>query len=124
MSIKINGNSAVVAPKPAENQPSALDSRAARTNAAPMPPPAAVPKTAPDEPSVDQVKQAVQDINTSLRSLAQGLEFAIDNNSKRPIVKVIDQRTQEVIRQMPSEQALEFARTLDQVLGKLLSEKA
>ena len=83
----------------------------------------AVQRSAP-APSMDQVKQAVQDINKSMQSLSQGLEFSIDTDSKQTIVKVIDPQTKEVIRQMPSAEALEIAKALDQVLGKLIREKA
>lgn len=75
-------------------------------------------------PSLDQVKKAVDDINKSLQSLSQGLEFSIDTDTKQTVVKVIDHQTKEVIRQMPSVEALQIAKSLDQVLGKLLSEKA
>ncbi len=74
--------------------------------------------------SLDQVKQAVQDINKSLQSLSQGLEFSVDTDTKEVIVKVIDQQTKEVLRQMPSKEALEIAKALDQVLGKLIKTKA
>lgn len=83
----------------------------------------AVQRSAP-APSMDQVKQAVQDINKSMQSLSQGLEFSIDTDSKQTIVKVIDPQTKEVIRQMPSQEALEIAKALDQVLGKLIRDKA
>lgn len=73
---------------------------------------------------MDQVKQAVQDINRSLQSLSQGLEFSVDTDTKDVIVKVIDQQTKEVLRQMPSKEALEIAKALDQVLGKLIKEQA
>lgn len=75
-------------------------------------------------PSMDQVKQAVEDINKSMQSLSQGLEFSIDADSKRTVVKVIDPQTKEVIRQMPSQEAIEIAKALDQVLGKLIRDKA
>jgi flagellar protein FlaG len=74
--------------------------------------------------SIDQVKQAVEDINKSLQSLSQGLEFSVDTDTKEVIVKVIDQQTKEVLRQMPSKEALEIAKALDQVLGKLIKTKA
>lgn len=95
----------------------------ATTKPAPVQTVDAVQRSAP-APSMDQVKQAVQDINKSMRSLSQGLEFSIDADSKQTIVKVIDPQTKEVIRQMPSQEALEIAKTLDQVLGKLIREKA
>jgi flagellar protein FlaG len=75
-------------------------------------------------PSLDQVKQAVQDINQSLQSRSQGLEFSIDGDTKEVIIKVIDQETKEVLRQMPSKEALEIAKALDQMLGKIIKTKA
>ena len=95
----------------------------ATTKPAPVQTTDAVQRSAP-APSMDQVKQAVEDINKSMQSLSQGLEFSIDADSKQTIVKVIDPQTKEVLRQMPSQEALEIAKTLDQVLGKLIREKA
>ena len=123
MDIRINSSAAAMAPKAAESQPTASDAKVARASLAPAQPLSAVPKPTA-EPALDEVQQAVKDINTSLRTLSRGLEFSIDTSSKLPVVKVIDQQTQEVIRQMPTLQALEFAKSLDQVLGKFLSEKA
>lgn len=123
MDIRVNSSAAAMAPKAAESQPAASDTKVARASLAPARPLAAVPKPTA-EPALDEVQQAVKDINTSLRTLSRGLEFSIDTSSKLPVVKVIDQQTQEVIRQMPTLQALEFAKSLDQVLGKFLSEKA
>ena len=93
------------------------------TKAAPVQTTAAVQR-ADTAPSIDQVKQAIQDINKSFQSLSRGLEFTIDEDSQRTIVKVIDQQTKEVIRQLPSQETLEIAKALDQVIGKLIREKA
>jgi flagellar protein FlaG len=75
-------------------------------------------------PTAEQVKQAVSDINKSMQSLSQGIEFSIDTDSKQNIVKVIDPQTKEVLRQMPTQEALEIAKALDQMIGKLIKEKA
>ena len=124
MDIRMNSSATALAPRAAENQPVASESRVAKANLAPVPPVAAVQSGAAAEPALGEVQQAVKDINTSLRALSRGLEFSIDTDSKLPVVKVIDQQTQEVIRQMPTIQALEFAKSLDRVLGRFLSEKA
>jgi flagellar protein FlaG len=78
----------------------------------------------PPPPSAEQVRQALNDINKSMQSLSQGLEFSFDAESKQSIVKVIDQQTKEVIRQMPSQEAVDMAKALDQMIGKLIREKA
>ncbi|MEA5097612.1 MAG: flagellar protein FlaG [Burkholderiaceae bacterium] len=75
-------------------------------------------------PSLDQVKQAVQEINNSMRNNSHALEFSVDNDSERTVVKVVDKQTQKVIRQIPSEEALAIAKSLDQALGKLIQQKA
>lgn len=74
--------------------------------------------------SQEDLSQAVDDINKSVQFLANGLVFSVDENSKRQIVTMVDRHTNEVIRQFPTEQALQLAKVLDQVLGKLLNEKA
>jgi flagellar protein FlaG len=51
---------------------------------------------------------------------AQGLEFSIDDDSQRTIVKVIDQRTKEVLRQIPTPEALQIAKSIDARSGGLL----
>ena len=75
-------------------------------------------------PSVEQVKQAVTNINKSLQSLSQDLEFSVDSDSNRTVVKVVDQKTKEVIRQIPSQEALEIAKALDSVQGLLIKQTA
>jgi flagellar protein FlaG len=40
------------------------------------------------------------------------------------VVKVIDQNTQEVVRQIPSKEALEIAKSLDKMRGLLIRQTA
>jgi len=72
-------------------------------------------------PSNDQVKQAVQTINKSW-SNARGLEFSVDDDIT--IVKVVDMKTKDIIRQMPSEETIAIAKSLEQAIGSLVNEKA
>ncbi|MHB1123404.1 MAG: flagellar protein FlaG [Ramlibacter sp.] len=75
------------------------------------------------DPSLAQVVETVQNINRTLQLLAPSLEFSVDAESNRTIVKVIDQETKEVIRQMPSAESLEIAKALDRVQGLLIRQK-
>ncbi len=81
-------------------------------------------KRSEDAASLEQVNQAVKNINKSLQTLSQDLEFSVDNDSQRTVIKVIDQRTKEVIRQIPSQEVLEIAKTLDNVKGLLIKQEA
>lgn len=95
----------------------------ARAPAAPVDSTNAVEK-APAAPSRQQLDDAVSNINKSLQTLSQDLEFSVDEDSNRTIVKVVDQQTKEVIRQMPSPEALEIAKALDKVKGLLIKQTA
>lgn len=68
-------------------------------------------------PSLDQVNQAVSQLNKSAQAQSQGLEFSVDNDTKRTVVKVIDQSTKEVLRQIPTPEALELAKALESKSG-------
>jgi flagellar protein FlaG len=70
-------------------------------------------KGAAPVPTLDEVNQAVSKLNNTPQAKAQGLEFSVDNDSKRTVVKVVDQTTKEVLRQIPSPEALAIAKSLD-----------
>jgi len=77
-----------------------------------------------DTGSIDALKDAVGKLNQSMQTQSQSLEFSIDEDSKRTIVKVIDQATREVVRQIPTEEALQIAKSLDNLTGLLISQRA
>lgn len=77
-------------------------------------------------PSLEQVNEAVSQLNKSVQAKSQGLEFSIDSDSKRTVVKVVDQTTKEVLRQIPTPEALEIAKSLEakSSTGLLISQTA
>jgi flagellar protein FlaG len=77
-------------------------------------------------PSLAQVHEAVSRLNQSSQSESQGLEFSVDSDSKRTVVKVIDQNTKEVLRQIPTPEALEIAKALESTsrTGLLIQQTA
>lgn len=102
--------------------PAAPVAEAAQTAASPdtgNPVPPLVP-----EPQLGEVTEAVGTINKTMKALSNSLEFSIDADSKRAVVKVIDPDTKEVIRQMPSAEALEIAKALDRLQGLLIRQQA
>ena len=58
------------------------------------------------------------------RPSGSSLEFSPDAQSGQMVMKIRDANTGDVIRQIPSEQALEMARALGQIRGVFLAEKA
>ncbi|NHZ92018.1 hypothetical protein F2P45_23860 [Massilia sp. CCM 8733] len=76
------------------------------------------------EPDPAEVSKVVGQINVAMQALSRNIEFSIDTDSKRTVVKIIDQTTKEVIRQMPSAEALEIGKALEKVQGLLISQVA
>lgn len=56
--------------------------------------------------------------------MAQNLQFSMDKSSGKTVVRVVDTSTQEVIRQIPSEEVLQMAQELDRMQGLLLRGSA
>ena len=67
--------------------------------------------------SVEALNEFISPHNTSLR-------FSIDDESGTVVVKVTDLETKEVIKQFPSEEALELAKALDKLKGLLVQQEA
>ncbi|HYD79814.1 MAG TPA: flagellar protein FlaG [Paucimonas sp.] len=126
MDIQSVGNAAPPGPTASAERSAATEAAAfvARPAAAPTETEAAVQQPAP-VPSLAQLNQAVARINKGLQEQAQDLEFTVDTDENRTIVKVVDQQTKEVLRQIPSEEALEIAKALDSAQqGLLIRQKA
>ena len=85
---------------------------------------AAAAPQAPAQNHPEHVAQAVKTINATLTNLNQNVEFTIDEDSQRTVVKVIDQETKQVLRQMPSQEALDIANALDRLQGLLIRQEA
>lgn len=72
----------------------------------------------------DELKSAVEKISKAVSAFTSELSFSIDKDLGVSVVKVIDKQSNEVIRQIPSEEVLNIAKGLDKVLGVLLEQQA
>lgn len=59
------------------------------------------------------VEQAVASISEYVQSVQRDLQFSVDEELNQTIVKVVDGRSGELIRQIPEEAFLELARKLN-----------
>ncbi|WP_338920069.1 flagellar protein FlaG [Pseudomonas silesiensis] len=75
------------------------------------------------EHDTEKVKSAVKAIEKFLGSTRRDLEFSMDEESGRIVVKVIASETGELIRQIPSEEALRIAHSLSNVNSLLFDAK-
>lgn len=70
-----------------------------------------------------QLQSAVKEIQDFVQSLQRNLEFSVDDSTGQVVVKVVARDSGEVIRQIPSETALELAKSLHDVNSLLFDEK-
>jgi flagellar protein FlaG len=73
---------------------------------------------------VEELQTAVEKIQEFIRKAASDIEFSIDKDSGRTVVKVVDRETEEIIRQIPSQEMLDLARALDKLQGLLIRQEA
>ena len=71
---------------------------------------------------MDELKEAVGKLNANMQANGRSLEFSIDEDSKRTVVKLIDVSTKEVVRQYPTEEALRISKSLDSFMGRLIHQ--
>lgn len=74
--------------------------------------------------SAEELQRAVDAMNEFVRSLNSALEFSIDEETGKTVVKVVDMATEQVIRQIPSEETLAIAKALDKLKGLLIQQQA
>ena len=113
----VQAGAAPVQAAPLATQQAAADPASTSNGAAPVSQAEQSTGASQPEPSVSKVQEAVQKINTSPAVQAQGIEFSIDNTSHRIVVKVVDSSNNQVIRQIPSKEALAIADSLDESQG-------
>lgn len=67
---------------------------------------------------------AVQKLNDYVAPALQTIEFSIDDETDRIVVKVVDTETQKVLRQIPNEEVLAISKTLDKLRGLVVRQTA
>jgi len=78
-----------------------------------------LPVPSPPPPPVVDVAQAVERLNQLMASHQRSLRFQIDAASGRTVITVINDATQEVVRQIPSAELLQIAQKLED-LGSVI----
>jgi len=96
---------------------------AAGTQVVETPPPVA-PASGPQKPTQQQLQAAMKEVQEQVRNSAQNLQFSLDDETGKTVVRVVDAENGEVIRQIPSEELMAIAKSIGQMQGLLLRQKA
>lgn len=76
------------------------------------------------QPDKQTVEEAVASMQETTQAMQRNLDFSIDDSTGRMVVKVTDSASGEVIRQMPTEDALRLAESLDEMRSLLFKAQA
>ena len=72
----------------------------------------------------EQLESVVANMQSAMQSIRREINFQLDDSTGRVVVKVIDGSSGEVVRQIPSEEALELAARLEDMRSLLFREEA
>lgn len=75
-----------------------------------------------DKPGAKQVQQSLDDINKVMAGLSISIQFKIDPDLKELIVKVVDQDTGKLIRQIPTVEVVKMSKAMDNLKGLLFAQ--
>ena len=67
------------------------------------------------EAEPEQLEAAVTQIADYVQNISRELQFSLDDDSGRTVLKVLDSESQELVRQIPSEEMLVLARKIRQL---------
>lgn len=79
---------------------------------------------AADTVTHEAVAAAVKEMNDFVKPAVSSVEFSVDDDTGRTIVKMIDTETNKVVRQFPTEEALAISKSLDRLQGLTVNVKA
>ncbi len=75
------------------------------------------------KPSIAELESAVFAINQGMQQANLNLQFSVDSDSKRTVVKMVDTSTGELIRQYPTEATLAISHGIEQLQQGLLLKR-
>jgi flagellar protein FlaG len=81
---------------------------------------AAEPKAAP---SVAELESIASEVQIRLKRLNTELRFEIEDSVEDVVVTIVDKETNEVIRQIPSEEMVAIRERIDELIGFLYDAK-
>jgi flagellar protein FlaG len=76
------------------------------------------------KPSRDAIAKAAEDIQNFVKDMGRNLNFSVDEVTGYNVVRVVNPETNELIRQLPSEELLKIARSMKDLGNVLVNQKA
>ncbi|MCK5818658.1 MAG: flagellar protein FlaG [Psychromonas sp.] len=75
------------------------------------------------KPTQEEVEIVIKELNEFMETTKRGLSFSVDKQLGIELVSVMDLETEEVIRQIPSEELVVLRKKMDDIAGVLFETK-
>jgi flagellar protein FlaG len=76
------------------------------------------------QPTREVIAKAAQQIQDFVKDMGRNLNFSVDETTGYQVVRVLDPETNEVIRQLPSKELLQIAKSMEMWQSALVNQKA
>ncbi|ALO34271.1 flagellar biosynthesis protein FlaG [Colwellia sp. MT41] len=73
--------------------------------------------------TTEQLEKVAQQLQEFVGNMNRGLEFSVDKDSGRDVIKVIDKNSGELVKQFPSEEVLTLVAKLSEMVGAFIDAK-
>lgn len=74
--------------------------------------------------TVQEIEQTVESLNNAMTLIERGINFEVDNDNDRTIIRIVDRDTDEVIKQIPSEDLLKLIDHMQEMKALLFEQTA
>ena len=74
------------------------------------------PEQSSPQVSAEELREVVSKLNEHVQQIQRDLQFSVDDSSGRTVIRVVNSETEEVVRQIPSEEVLRISRNLQEQL--------
>ena len=78
--------------------------------------------------SSEELQKVVEQLNDHVQMVQRDLHFSVDDASGKTVIRVVNSETEELVRQIPSEEVLQISRSLkeqiDEITGLIVQTSA
>jgi len=71
----------------------------------------------------EEIREAVSQLNEFVQGIRRELQFSVDEDSGHTVIRVYNTDTDELVRQIPSEEVLQAASLIEESVGLILKEQ-
>jgi uncharacterized FlaG/YvyC family protein len=79
---------------------------------------------AADTFSVDRIREKVQELEAALPKASNSLVFSVDEVLNRTVITVVDKKSGEIVRTLPSDEVIRVVHNIDKMKGILFESKS